>query len=300
MAHEPRTVAEQLELLKNRGMLVNNEHEALQYLANISYYRLKGYWWDMQSDKVEHEFEPDTYFHEVIDRYNFDRQLRLILFDAIEHIEIALRTKLIYHLSLAYGPNWYSDSKLFNDEELHKKHLNKLQEEFGYSNEIFIKEHKRKHRNTPPESWKILEVSTMGTLSKLYKNLNHQLPEKSIIAKEMGLNLHNELSSWLEAIVYVRNITAHHSRLWSRNMVKRPTLNILNPKTGWLNKPLTNAQAKKPFLIISCMLYICNNVVPKHKIKQRIINLFNDNPEIPIYKLGFLGSWKEQNLWYNE
>jgi len=142
-----------------------------------------------------------------------------------------------------------------------------------------------------------MEVVSMGTLSKFYKNLKHQLPEKSTIAKEMGLNLHTELSSWLESIVYVRNIIAHHSRLWSRNMVKKPVDNINNPLGLWFDTPLTPVQKKKPFLIISAMLYICNKVTPEHNIKIKIIDLINRNPNVPIYKLGFLNNWDSQPLW---
>ncbi|UAY53928.1 Abi family protein [Arachidicoccus terrestris] len=137
----------------------------------------------------------------------------------------------------------------------------------------------------------------MGTLSKLYKNLKHQLPEKAMIAKEMGLNLHRELSSWLEAITYIRNIIAHHSRLWSRNMVKRPTESLNNPIGQWLENPLTQVQTKKPFLIISCLVYLCNEVTPGHQIKTKILDLLNSNPDIPIYKLGFLNNWEDELLW---
>ena len=170
MPNKPaRTIADQIQLLKSRGMYFRDEPQATTLLKNISYYRLKGYWWDMQSCHTLHTFKPNTYFEEVVECYNFDRHLRLILFDA----------------------------------------------------------------------WKILEVASLGTLSKLYKNLTHQLPEKSAIAKEMGLNMHNELSSWLEAHTYIRNIIAHHSRLWSRNMVKSPTVQLNNPIDQWFNNQLT-------------------------------------------------------------
>jgi abortive infection bacteriophage resistance protein len=108
---DSRTIAEQITLLKSRGLLVKDEQTAAFYLNHISYFRLKGYWWDMQADRVNHIFFPITYFEDVIARYHFDRQLRLILFDAIEFIEIALRTKLIYHLSQAYGGLWYLNDK---------------------------------------------------------------------------------------------------------------------------------------------------------------------------------------------
>ena len=103
MANKPAfTIADQIALLKHRGMLFRNEANAPHFLENISYYRLKGYWWDMQSDYVKHTFKPNTYFEDVIDLYIFDRHLRLIMFDAIERIEIALRTKMIYHRAVSY------------------------------------------------------------------------------------------------------------------------------------------------------------------------------------------------------
>ena len=278
-------------------MLFRNEAGAPHFLANISYYRLKGYWWDMQSDKVNHVFSPNSYFEEVIERYNFDRHLRLLLFDAIERIEIALRTKMIYHLSLSYGEKWYLDNTIVSNQGMHNTHVKKLREEFGYSQEIFIKDHKRRYPNDDPEAWKIMEIASLGTLSKFYKNLNHQLPEKSAIAKEMGLNLHNELSSWLEAIVYVRNIIAHHSRLWSRTMVKKPVENINNPQGQWFSEPLSNWQKQKAFLIISTMLYLCNKVTPNHQVKVKILELVNGNPNVPIHKLGFTNNWQHQPLW---
>ena len=104
MPNKPaRNINEQIFLLKQRGMLFHDELQASQLLKNISYYRLKGYWWDMQQDRITHTFAPNIYFESVIERYNFDRYLRLLLFDAVERIEIALRTKMIYYLSLSYG-----------------------------------------------------------------------------------------------------------------------------------------------------------------------------------------------------
>jgi abortive infection bacteriophage resistance protein len=302
----PHSISDQISLLQSRGMLFRNISNAPHFLLNISYYRLKGYWWDTQVDYTLHTFRPDTYFEDIIERYNFDRHLRLILFDAIERIEIALRTKMIYHLSMAYGGLWYLDTSLFDRKTItynnqtktqHLHTLDELKKEFNRSKEIFVVDHKNRYPGQDADAWKILEVASMGTLSKLYKSLIHQLPEKSKISKEMGLNLHTELSSWLEAITYVRNIIAHHSRLWSRNMVKKPTDSINNPINDWFSFALTSVQKKKPFLIISTMVYLCNQVTPNHQIKAKILDLINNNPNIPIYKMGFLNNWRQHDLW---
>ncbi len=203
---------------------------------------------------------------------------------------------MIYHLSLTNGPLWYQDGSLFTDQNRHQRNLEKLITEYGYSQEIFIKDHKRNHPNDDPEAWKIMEIASMGTLSKFYKNLNHQLPDKAIIAKGMGLNLHSELSSWLEAIVYVRNIIAHHSRLWCRNMVKKPKVDINNPK-AWINDTLTPIQKKRVYPIISAMVYVCNIVTPNHNIKNKIKDLFTNNSDLPLHKIGFINDWDKEPLW---
>jgi abortive infection bacteriophage resistance protein len=207
---------------------------------------------------------------------------------------------------MKYGGLWYLDTALFINQNfvikgitktIHLHTIDELGKEFKRSQEIFIKDHRKRYPNQEPDAWKILEVASMGTLSKLYKNIQHQLPEKSAIAKGMGLNLHNELSSWLEAITYVRNIIAHHSRLWSRNMVKTPIEKLNNPIGQWFQHPLTPIQYKKPFLIISCMIYLCNFVTPGHQIKLKVLELFNNNPSIEIYKLGFLNNWEKEPIW---
>ncbi len=293
---ESRTVDEQVALLKSRGMQFGNEQHALINLRRISYYRLKGYWWDMQSDRISHKFNTKSYFEEVIDRYNFDRKLRLVLFDAVEIIEIALRTKLIYHLSQAFGGLWYLNNSIVEDQTLHSIHLADLQAEFNRSGEIFAKDFRRKHPNSHPDAWIIFEVATFGTLSKIYKNIKHQLPQKAIIANEMGLNFHSELSSWLEAISYLRNIIAHHSRIWSRNMVKRP-ISIINPRNPWLQNGITSVQEKKPFYVISAMVYLCNAIDASNEIKFSLLTLFQQNPNIPIFKLGFFNNWQNEILW---
>ena len=296
----PRTISEQISLLKSRGMLFKEESLAPHFLQNISYYRLKGYWWDTHADRHSHTFFPDTYFEDIIDRYNFDRHLRLILFDAIERIEIALRTQMIYHLSHYHGPLWYQENNIFSNPILHANNLSSLMREFNYSQEIFIIDHRNRYPQKDPEAWKVMEIASMGTLSKFYKLLKHNLPAKSAIANGMGLNLHNELSSWLEAITYVRNIVAHHSRLYSRDMVKRPILSIKNPKASWLNNSVSEAQQKKAFLIISCMIYLCNKVTPGHQLKSKIKDLIQLNPSVPVHKLGFSNNWERQELWLQD
>jgi abortive infection bacteriophage resistance protein len=297
MPKDAKTIQAQIDLLKARNMAFWDEALATHFLSNISYYRLKGYWWEMQDDKVDHHFSDGSSFEDVIDLYNFDRHFRLIVFNAIERIEIALRTKMIYHLSLSYGAYWYLNPDLFPNKRYYSDFERKIQTELLDSREEFILKHYQNHPDDHPEAWKALEVLTMGSLSKLYSNLNHQLNEKNEIAKEFGLYNQKYLSSWLMTITVIRNIVAHHGRLWNR---------IIINKYDWPDKTLhpllnyvpNNYQRRKVFPILSAIIYLSNHISPGHHIKTELMSLFIKFHNVQLYKMGFPKGWEKNPIWY--
>ena len=299
MPKSPKTIQEQIDLLKSRNMAFKNEADAPHFLSNISYYRLKGYWWEMQDDTVNHHFKNNSYFEDVIDLYNFDRHFRMIVFNAIERIEIALRTKLIYYFSLSHGAEWYLNPKLFDKQKPYALLISKLFGDMSRSSEEFMVKHFENHPDEHPESWKALEVLTLGSLSKLFQNIKHQLPEKNKIAKEFGLYNQKHLSSWLLTITLLRNIIAHHGRLWNRVIIN---------KYDWPEKTVSplldyvpnNYQRRKIFPILSAILYINNKISPGHHIKEELLQLFREFEQVPLYKMGFPNNWQEQPIWKNE
>jgi abortive infection bacteriophage resistance protein len=296
MPKPARTIQDQIALLQSRNMSFSNVANAPHYLANISYYRLKGYWWEMQDDFVNHHFKPNSYFEDAIDLYNFDRHFRIIVFNAIERIEISLRTKLIYHLSLSYGPEWYLNPALFDKQKEFAAFVAKIYSDMGRSSEEFIVKHFQNHPTEHPESWKGLEVLTLGTLSKLYQNLKHQLPEKNTIAKEFGLNNQKYLVSWLLGITVIRNIIAHHSRLWNRVMINKYDWPPNTPKTLLSYIP-DNTQRRKIFPLLSAILYMNNEISPGNHIKQELVTLFGQYPNTQLNKMGFPANWQNETLW---
>lgn len=126
---QPLTIEDQIKQLKARGLEIPDETIAYHYLANISYYRLAGYWWPMQADRTNHIFKPNSRFDDVIALYNFDRELRVLFFDVIERIEIGLRSKMIYHLSLEYDAWWFQKPELFENTREYFKTLASIEEE---------------------------------------------------------------------------------------------------------------------------------------------------------------------------
>lgn len=199
-------------------MVFNDERTASSYLARISYFRLKYYWVDMLDMSTDH-FVGDANFNTIIERYEFDKKLRNILFGAIEILEVGLRTKFITTLSLATDTGlWYLDNSLFDNQQFHTNLVLDMKYEFNRNSDPFVRQYILDHPNwnkdslngDNPDAWMIFETATFGTLSKMYKNLLNQSPLKSRIANEFGLYSARELSSWLESISVLRNIIAHH------------------------------------------------------------------------------------------
>lgn len=214
------TIEEQIDQLQKRGLIINDEDNAPHYLSHISYYRLGEYWHSMQSDKVNHIFKENSKFKDVIALYSFDSELRILLFDIIEKIEISLRTKLIYHLSHEFNPWWFQNFELFIDSKELVKTLANLEEELARTKEATIKNHFKNHKDDLrfPPAWKSLEQTSFGSLSKLYGNLKHTVKSKDTIASDYGVVNHTFLPSWLQSIAQIRNYCAHHSRLWNKNV----------------------------------------------------------------------------------
>ena len=129
-------------------MVFDNLNEAKNVLARISYFRLKYFWTDLIDEATEGYFLPDTSFEMVMKRYNFDHNLRLVLFDAIEVIEVAFRAKIINHMSKVAGNGlWYLDSSLFEDADRHQDFVLNLKNEFERSTEPFAKKYIESHPN---------------------------------------------------------------------------------------------------------------------------------------------------------
>lgn len=294
----PLTIDKQIDRLIERGLIIKNREFAEKWLMNVSYYRLAGYWWSMQSDKTNHIFKDNSNFEDVVSLYDFDKELRSILFDVIEKIEISIRTKLIYHLSLEHTPWWFTNADLFDDTMAYVKTLSKLQEECERSKDVFITEHKKMYKEDKrfPPSWKTLELTSLGGLSKLYGNLKSSVKSKDIIAKELGAVNHIYLPSWLQSITIVRNYCAHHSRLWNKNIPSRPKL-LSNPPDKWVNHTFKEHELQNIYVQICIMKYLLNRIETENNISILLKNLFEKYPSVDLKALGFTENWIEEPIW---
>jgi abortive infection bacteriophage resistance protein len=157
------TYAEQLVLLQKRGMTINNVDEAKFYLQHLNYYRLCAYWLPFESDHTTHQFKPDTCFSDVLNLYFFDRELRLIVLDAIERIEVSVRSQWAYQLGHLHNPHAHLDKTLFSYHW--QENLKRLTEEVNRADEIFIKHIVATYSESLPPVWAVCEVMSLGLLS---------------------------------------------------------------------------------------------------------------------------------------
>lgn len=317
----PLTYQAQAELWKSRGLVIDDESRAIHYLANISYYRLSAYALPFQTKKDV--FDAGTNFNQLLNLYLFDRELRLLVFNAIERLEVSIRARMIYELAHKYGSHWQDNATIFKAPYRIKNRktgdyftvdvFSEVQDMIGRTSrekhpETFIKHYKNTYsKPVNPPSWMCLEVLTLGQLSKLYNGLKDN-KDKAMIATVFGVH-HTVFKSWLHTLTYVRNICGHHGRLWNREVAIEPQW-LLKPKKPWLSSEFEGV-TNRTFYALSVIKYLLQTANPTHHLKKHLEDLIAKYPDAPIQYMGIpsikndtskddtniLIDWQNQPLW---
>lgn len=211
---------DQVQLLQQRGLVVSDLRKAEQFLSHLNYYRFSGYCLAFESQR--HTFIAGTTFEQIVDAYKFDLVLRDLITEALEIIEVDLRAAIAYFFGQRYGAFGHTDSKSFFAGFAHMHWLSRLQEEAERSSELFVTHFKQAYIEFPNlPVWMVTEVMSFGGLSKMFMGMS-RTDQKSISGR-YGLQP-SILQSWMHHFVYVRNLCAHHSRLWDRVWAIKPGL----------------------------------------------------------------------------
>lgn len=309
----PLTYTEQVELLSSRGMVISDKQRTERHLANISYYRLSAYmlpYKQKENGKILDSFREGVTWDTVYNLYVFDRKLRLLVFDAIERLEVAIRAQIIYQLSHKYGSHWQDRPEVFTppktitlrdgrtvimdvygDIQKHIKeqlHNNKA--------EVFIQHYCNKY-DTPinPPSWMSVEVMYFNHLSRICIGLKLRADINGI-ASYFALPP-KTFCSWLHTINYIRNICAHHARLWNRDMNIVPEKLAFSKSLDWVSSPDTVKRSKLYYFL--CMLnYMLQTANPTSTFKHRIKDLLTEYQEVAsLNAMGFQPDWMNEKMW---
>lgn len=293
--NSPLTIAEQIALLKSRGLLFADEEKASLTLEHISYYRFASYLRPMEIDRETHNLRPGTSFENTISIYQFDEKLRTLIFAAIQKIEISLRSKLIHEFSITHGAFWFFDQTCFVNKHRFVEGMNVLEKELNRSKDEFIRDHIARYgKEEYPPAWKILELASFGTISKLFANFSYS-SEKKRIARSYGVPQHEILKSWTAAIGPLRNCCAHHSRLWNRIFPITPLLPS-RMREPWITN--INVLNNRFYAVLCCVAYLLQKIAPDNTLSNDIANLINSYPNIPIAAMGFPSDWQSEPLWH--
>ncbi|WP_420465797.1 Abi family protein [Panacagrimonas sp.] len=290
------TVEQQVDQLLRRGMIIQDRERAAHHLHHINYYRLRAYWLpDEVSSPVQgdHLFRPGTDFDDIIDLYSFDRKLRLLVMDAIERVEVSLRTRWAHVLALRYGAHAYLDPALFRKPAQHAKCVEKLKEELQRSHETFVL-HYRKTYTEPelPPFWGICELLSFGQLSLWFQNLADGA-DRVEIARPYGLD-EQIIKSFAHHLTYVRNVCAHHSRLWNREM----TIGMKVPaKPEWLGAAFNTEMPKRMHNTLVMLAYMLGIISPGTHWPEHLLALLNEHPKVDVAAMGFPALWRESPIW---
>lgn len=277
-------------------MAVPDHALASHCLQHISYYRLRAYWLPFEEASPEpgdHKFRANVSFDDVLSLYIFDRRLRLLVMDAVERVEVSLRGSWAHHLAMKYGPHGYLDPSLYRRTDRFAQAFTQLIDDLRRSKDTFIVHYKNKYDDPEhPPIWMTAEVISLGQLSMWLSNLKHR-PDRQAVAKPFGLD-EMIFVSLAHHLTYVRNICAHHGRLWNKQITVKMTV----PKYPTSLKLAMNAASLgRIYNTLAVLGYLMGVVAPGSRWREDIIELVDSCPLAKPAAIGFPPNWKTLPAW---
>lgn len=289
---EPLTPARQVEWLARKGMSFANRAEAEFHLQHINYHRLRPYWEPFEvPDGGEHyHFLPDLDFERVLELYRFDRKLRLLLLDAIERLEVSLRSRWSNVMSLRHGPLCLGEAGLFQEGDLYRRSLDSLLHFYETSQDEYTLRFKAKYpRVSLPPIWICSEMLSLGQLARWIGNARLR-EDREDVTRAYGLS-DAVLLPFLQHLTGVRNLCAHHARLWNRRW----------PAFPWPRPPRDALTALRPgeglYNTLVFVDYLMDVISPGNSWAQRLVALLEERPET-VSEMDFPPDWSEIVDWF--
>ena len=280
-------------LLQSRGLEIDDAEKAQKYIENIGYYRLSAYMYPLlQLPKEQHLYKPNSSFDTVMMLYRFDKKLRLLIFNEIEKIEIAVRSSIVNIGSAMTGnPFWLTDSGSFIDIVKFQHTINLIDTELHRSREDFIVHFKQTYSDPYPPAWILAELLPFGVITNIYSNIK-SFRVKKRIAQKFGLQV-APFESWLTVVALTRNSCCHHARVWNKQNTIRPMLpNRLSGQ--WISLP---TDALRIYFNLCIIKYLLNVISPQNDMTGKLKALLAMFPNVDISAMGFPSGWELEPIW---
>jgi abortive infection bacteriophage resistance protein len=283
-------------LLIDRG-LEADENQLIERLKTVNYYRLSAYLYPYRNLPGD-LLRDNTSFDAVWSHYTFDRQLRIIVMDAIERVEVAVRTKLIHHFCTTYGPLGYLDQSNFAMKSgEHKKWIDEVRSEIHRSRETFIQHFRNSYGDCHdlPPLWMAGEIMSFGKIFTMFNGVHDDLRRQ--LAADFRLP-DTVLKSWLGTLNVIRNICAHHGRLWNRELGFKPRIPRGNKHPQW-HKPVS-VSPDRIFAVLTILRFLLRQIAPSSRWHIRFQDILTKYPDVSTADMGFPRNWQDSPIWRDE
>jgi len=294
-----KTCEEQADLLLSRG-LVADRKELIDVLTQINYYRLSTYLYTFR-DSTDNFF-PGTSLKQILRLYEFDHELRILLIDIIEGIEILVRSRLAYFFALKHGPFAWKDPNLFPNFNLiyddFARWQDKLTEQTRRSREQksnedtvvhFFKKYGDVHDRLPV--WILVEIMDFGSTLSFYRGVESDIRKN--VARSFD-QPEEVVLSWLLSLNTVRNRCAHHARLWNWQLGISIKLPNVRKYPEWDLPWLSNRE-------LASVLYVCawisKKLVSKDYWLERARSLLRRYQDVSLNHIGMPEEWEKDEIW---
>jgi abortive infection bacteriophage resistance protein len=303
--------ADLIPLLKSRGLFIADEAQAVDYLSHIGYFRLSAYFRPLYKDSKSrtHEFKEGATFERAMELYRFDRKLRLLVFNEIEKIEVALRSALSNTVSDGYGDVfWITKRESYNNEPytIKKKTgeliearfdfddtLGRIAGEIDKSKEDFIKQFRKRYGNPYPPAWMIVEILPFGSLCMIYRNIKDNGLQKQI-AGQFDLPV-GVFSNWFEVLTNLRNMCCHHARMWDKEISIDPAY-PKNRRAFFVSNEAGRLKTHNLYVRLAIIKYLLDYVSPANTFTKKLKALF-DKYRPDLTAMGFPADWESEPVW---
>ncbi len=288
------SIADQLRKLESRGLIIDNPQEAEQFLWHLNYYRFSGYC--LAFERSRHEFEDGTTFSRVRGAYEFDVKLRDLLTEGLEVIEVDTRSVIAHIFGEKCGAFGYANAKHFRSSMNHSDWLSRVNEEAERSSELFVKHFKAQYDGFPTlPCWIATEIMSFGAVSKMYSGLldAYQTP----VASRYNMQK-QDFASVLHHLTYVRNVSAHHCRLWDRVWDITPRI-----PAGKHWQPPVVPDPRRVFVTLLFVYRILKRCSANDRFavewRRRVNELMKSPPETsdPLARMGMPKKWYDHPYW---
>lgn len=288
-----KNVHDLVEVLMARGLGITNRQKAERYLSTIGYYRLSAYMIPLlRMPKSAKRFKPEASFRQVMMLYRFDKKLRMLIFNEVEKVEVAIRAIIVNTICELTGDKfWFTNPVHFADATKFSNTLSLINKEVRRSHEEFITEFRSTYTDPYPPVWMLAEILPFGYITNIFCNLKDKKLKKKV-SQQFGLQV-PPFESWMTKLYLTRNDCAHHARVWNKRNTMNPT--IPNRMTRpWITLPTDPLKVYHDICIIKYLLDIVN---PSNDMLAKLRWLFVEFPEIDLAAMGFPKGWEMEPIW---